>query len=372
MINSLRETAVNGLLRAFDAESGVFCLGGTLTGPVRTRSNAFQRDTLISLLGLQQVGRSGVEVPVRFRTSLDAVLANLNWISGVGDLGLVLWACALVAPERFDELRRQWDYGRSWKTYRDAQVGGTTALSLFLTGLSFLGLARPETLTDTMDVAAEVYRMIRLNQTDEGFFGRCSRNKSFVGRLFGEIGNFRDQVHAIYAISKYSEAYGDHRAVQKALDCALALCERQGRQGQWWWQYDSLTGKIAKRYPVCSVHQYGIGPMAFLALGEVAHCDFSPWIYKGLLWLEENELGIDMQDKVANAIWSRVIQGRLSSAWNTVANLATGREDRESHFGLHATYECYPQELGWLLYAFADWREGNLISSAQSGFAVGS
>ena len=46
-------------------------------------------------------------------------------------------------------------------------------------------------------------------------------------------------------------------------------------------------------YPVFSVHQHAMGPMTLFGLGEAAQCDFDPWIYKGLRWINSaNELGL--------------------------------------------------------------------------------
>ena len=82
-----------------------------------------------------------------------------------------------------------------------------------------------------------------------------------VGILRGGVGSFADQVYPIYGISKFSQALGDEKALERALDCGLNICEAQGPLGQWWWHYDSSTGEVVGKYPVFSVHQHAMGPM---------------------------------------------------------------------------------------------------------------
>jgi hypothetical protein len=371
IVISLQKTAVEGLRSMFDPVKSKFCFGLRKSGTRLTRDAISPRDTIVSLMGLHQLEQAGSKSPIRIQTALDAILADMQWVSGIGDLGLLLWMCGRLAPERLTEVSARWDLQECLAHFQDARRGETTALSLFLTGLSCVGLARPEMLVTTMDLATETYKRLRLNQGEEGLFGCCSTRGSLFGRICGEIGTFRDQVHAVYAITKFSEAYGDHRAMHKALDCALALCERQGRLGQWWWRYNSSSGEIVARFPVFSVHQDGMGPMALFAIGEAARCDFTPWIYKGLQWIEENELGIHMQDESANAIWTRIGRKGTRRVWSTMANLVTGREDRESNFGLCSTFECYPRELGWFLYAFANWHDEGVNYNERDGLAAG-
>jgi hypothetical protein len=144
--------------------------------------------------------------------------------------------------------------------------------------------------------------------------------------------------------------------MQAALQCGRGLCQAQGPSGQWWWHYDSLTGRVLEGYPVFSVHQHAMGPMTLFALGEAAHCDFTPWIYRGLKWLNaENELGFNMEDQSAQVIWrcqympTSHVTTYLRAAFNLVS------EDRpyEARKDLKVLFECRPYELGWLLYAFA-------------------
>jgi len=353
IVNSLKPIATRGLLSMFESAANPTFAQSNKTA-IRSAAGS-PRSALSALMGLRQLERGGMHVSVHVERIFDALLSNTSWMSSIADVGLALWACAIIEPYRFNDFFRRWNLPACLAQFGDARRCDTVPLSWFLAGLASEGIACPETLLDTRDLAVETYNRLRQNQGEEGLFGRRSKNGSLRGRISGEIGTFDDQVFAIYSLTKYSVAYGDYRAMHSAMDCAVALCEKQGRLGQWWWRYNSSNGAIVDRFPVLSVHQYGTGPMALLALGAAAQCDFTPWICKGLQWIEENELGIQMRDERANAVWRAVDRTGLCKTWRAATNLFTGREDRESRFGLCPEFDCQPHELAWFLYAFGDW-----------------
>jgi hypothetical protein len=94
--------------------------------------------------------------------------------------------------------------------------------------------------------------------------------------------------------------------------------------------------------------------MVLFALGEAIKSDFSPWIYKGLQWLKDNELDFDMEDAPASLVWRCINKPTSKRYWSTAVSVLSAREDRKSRQALNVLYECRPYELGWLLYAFAD------------------
>lgn len=353
IVRRLNTLAVKGLVPMFDSEKQLFCykLKQTPTGLVR--EGISPRYTAITLMGLHRLGESGATSPIEIKRVFDVLMTDTGWVDNIGDLGLLLWLCALVAPERLDEVNRRLDISSALTRFRDARQRRTMELSWFLAGLAHQALACPEKLAGTRDLAVETYRRIKRNQGKEGIFGHLASNEGIAGMLRSDIGSFADQVYPVYAMTKFSQAYEDEKATKSALDCALTLCEAQGSLGQWWWHYDSSNGQVAESFPVFSVHQHGMGPMALLTLGEAVQSDFGPWIHKGLQWIDDNELGFDMQDDSANVVWRCIERSRPNRIWNAAINLVTRREDRESRGGLRTLFECRPYELGWLLYAFA-------------------
>src|SRR5208337_2321146 len=146
-----------------------------------------------------------------------------------------------------------------------------------------------ETLTD---LAVETYHRLIENQGDHGFFGHLNTKRSLAGRLRGQIGSFADQLYPIYALSKFATSFHVKEPLALALECAKAICRAQGKLGQWWWLYDSRTGRVLSRYPVYSVHQHGMAPMGLFALQEATGQNFTEAIYRGLQWVYgTNELG---------------------------------------------------------------------------------
>ncbi len=56
-------------------------------------------------------------------------------------------------------------------------------------------------------------------------------------------------------------------------ETAAAICGLQGPEGQWWWHYDTRNGSVVEGYPVYSVHQHAMAPMALLDLREAGGTD---------------------------------------------------------------------------------------------------
>jgi len=352
-IRRLTALAVNGLVPMFDAEKQLFCfkLKQTATGTVR--EGLSRRYTMITLMGLHRMEESGASSPVEIMPVFDGLLANTDWVDNVGDLGLLLWLCALVAPQRLEEVAHRLDVKSALTRFRDARHGSTMELAWFLTGLSHASLASPEQLTDLRDLAVETYRLLSKNQGEQGIFRHVAKRENIADIFRKGIGCFADQVYPIYAMTKFWQAFQFEKAAEKALDCALAICEAQGSLGEWWWHYDSSNGLVAGRYPVYSVHQHGMAPMVLFALGEAIQSDFSPWIYKGLQWISDNELDFDLEDSPANVVWRCISVSTAHRYWKAAIAKLTRREDRRSRDGVRVLFECRPYELGWLLYAFA-------------------
>jgi hypothetical protein len=354
-IDRLTKLAADGMVSMFDADKRLFChrLNRTENGLVREGTS--HRYTLIALLGLQRLEESGVTSPIAVAPVLDGLLANTNWVDNLGDLGLLLWLCALAAPERLGDVEARLEVKSALDRFSGARQGRTLELAWFLAGLSHRRLSHQDTLPDLRALAARTYELLKDNQAERGLFGHVAKNKSVAGAFRAGIGSFGDQVYPIYGMTKYWEAFHDEKAVERALDCALTICEAQGSLGQWWWHYNSTNGQVISRFPVYSVHQHGMAPMALQALGEAMQSDFGPWIYKGLEWIRANELEFNMEQESEKLVWRSIFCPATSRYWNTAKAMFTHRDDIARGKGLKVRFECRPYELGWLLYAFANW-----------------
>lgn len=369
-VQRLVALATRGLVPMFDEQKQLFCYSLKKTERGMVQEGLSPRYTMMTLMGLHRLQEAGGVSPVEIKVVLENLVKNLEWVNDIGDLGVLLWTCALVAPDLLPEVESRIELTTALTRYRSAKRAVTMELAWFLTGLSNWALACPEKLQQLRKLAFDTFALLKRNRGAQEFFGHLARSGSVSGMMRGRIGTFADQVYPIYGMTRFSQAYQEQSALEMALQCGRGLCEAQGSLGQWWWHYDSLTGGVLEGYPVFSVHQHAMGPMTLFALGEAAQCDFSPWIYRGLKWINsDNELGINMEDDSAHVIWR--CQYRPTSQVRTYLKAAFNRRGLntpyEARKDLKVLYECRPYELGWLLYAFA-----SRCDKPQSGFRKGS
>ena len=181
-----------------------------------------------------------------------------------------------------------------------------------------------------------------------------------LGRLRSHVACFADQAYSILALVRYAAASGNAGVLEAASRCADRLAALQGDQGQWWWHYDWGKGAVVERYPVYSVHQHGLAPMAFLELWEAGGPDHRAAVAHGLGWLVRHpETAADLIADEVGVVWRKVgrrepskLVRKARSAASAIAPglrlpwldvvFPPGRIDRE----------CRPLELGWLLYTW--------------------
>jgi hypothetical protein len=155
-------------------------------------------------------------------------------------------------------------------------------------------------------------------------------------------------------------AHSDPSALQAAGRCAARICELQGPAGQWWWHYDVRDGRVVEGYPVYSVHQHAMAPMALFELHEAGGADFLQATSDGVGWLSGHpEVEEQLVCPALNVIWRKA--GRREPGKLVRALSAASTAIRQ---GLHVPglnlmfppsridHECRPYELGWLLYAW--------------------
>jgi hypothetical protein len=356
MLRRFVDLAAKGLVPMFDHDKNIFCykLKQSSTGLVQEGTSA--RYTMMCLLGFHRYEQGGNESPVPVRPLLDSLLSDLSWVDNVGDIGVVFWTCATIAPDRLSEIARRLDLAGALDRFADGRQRRTMELAWLLIGLSNWALVDPQAAAPFKSLTFEVYDLVSKNRGKGGYFGHLSRRASAAGMARGWIGSFADQVYPIYGLTRFWQAFDEQEAAHVALDVAEALCDAQGPQGQWWWHYDSTTGRVVDGYPVFSVHQHAMAPMTLFAVGDALRQDFRPWIYKGLQWINgDNELGFDMENSYANLIWR--CQQRADSRHKPYLEAALNLNHKEQKFHpdrkLEVLYECRPYELGWLLYAFA-------------------
>jgi hypothetical protein len=305
-------------------------------------------------MGLRQGEEFGLRHPFNSEEILDRLLKDTKWLDNIGDLGLLLWTCALIAPERFEEVYRDFNVAAGTGQYRLATEGHTMETAWFLAGLAHGALAGQKRIPGLAGLAERSFEIVCSNQGRNGIFGHCVGGNGIAGALRGRLGSFADQVYPVYAFSKFSSAFAHEGALKRAQACAETLCSSQGPLGQWWWHYDSRSGRMVRKYPVYSVHQDAMAPMALFALGESSGRDYSPSIFKGLAWIYgQNELNFDLCEGSANIVWRSIYPSKLASYVEEAASLVGFGPPSGDPTGLRIRFEDRPYHFGWVLYAFA-------------------
>jgi hypothetical protein len=356
-VAQLVELAIRGLQAMYDEEQGLFCHRLKQAPSGTMREGISQRYTVMTLLGLLRAEAAGYRSPVDIYATIDALYRNTEWVDNIGDLGLLLWLSS-VSSRKLDSSYATFDLENALRNYSDARKRLTMELAWFLTGLTCASRAEQEQPPYLEPLARQTYKLLQSNQGKDGLFGHMGKWKSLAGALRGHVGSFADQVYPILAMAHFGQVFGMKEALQNSLQCANAICRLQGPLGQWWWHYDSTTGRVVERYPVYSVHQHAMAPMALFAAEDACNADFREPIYKGLEWIGgANELQQSLQEKSASLVWRCI---RPAKSTSNLARLSALVGQERTGGTLRILHECRPYELGWLLYALAG-RESKVI-----------
>ena len=205
-------------------------------------------------------------------------------------------------------------------------------------------------------LAEQVHASILDNYGGKGIFRHMGTHGGLSGKIRGRIGSFADQVYPSYALSVFAQAFNRKEALDPAIETAKTVCRLQGELGQWWWHYDAKSGGVLGRYPVYSVHQYGMAPMMLFMVGESAGLDFSRHIYLGLEWVSgKNEIAESLVDIERQMIWRNISPTRTQCFRDELRSLIKKPEGTPTSMGngLFVLRESRPYCFGWLLYAFA-------------------
>lgn len=174
------------------------------------------------------------------------------------------------------------------------------------------------------------------------------------------VGSFADQIYPVQALARLHASAADSAALTVAESVARAICAAQGRDGQWWWHYDSRTGGVVEGYPVYSVHQHAMAPMALMDLAEAGGKDYLTEICRGVRWLANPPEAVEplvLSDppvtwrKVARNDFRKAIRGARAASTKIHADWHLGWLDPIFQPGV-VDHECRPYELGWLLMSW--------------------
>ena len=280
-----------------------------------------------------------------------------NQVNSAGDLGLAIWAgvesnandCSILAGK----LANNWP--------RLCKACNAVELAWVVQALVRFSQSQPATDEITNMLKDAHRRLMNLYCHDTGLFARHNR-EGFREVIPHHIACFADQVYPILALASYGQYFKDRRSIDTAVAVTDMISRLQGDKGQWWWHYNVKEGTVAEEYPVFSVHQDGMAPMALLAIDKVTNKNHSPYIEKGLRWLSgQNELQAEMILPEKGIVWRDIHRREISKMYRlTRSILTTVGWDRAHHlagknlFGYVVNRESRPYHLGWILYAWAE------------------
>ena len=279
----------------------------------------------------------------------ESVARQAQDVADLGAVALAAWAAAEIGEVADPHLVE-----RLIGAARSDDPVATVDFAWTLTALVAAGRYR-----DVSDVVEQTATRLRLAQGATGVFPHALPRHS-LGRLRAHVGCFADQVYPIQALARHHAATGDPASLRAADRCAERIVHLQGPAGQWWWHYDVRTGDVVEGYPVYSVHQHAMAPMALFDLAEAGGTDHAAAITAGLSWLTDHpETSTSLLDETSGAIWRKVGRREPRKAMRSIRSVTTtasprlrlGVLDRVFPPGV-VDYECRPYELGWLLYAW--------------------
>jgi hypothetical protein len=308
--------------------------------------------TAICLIGLSRAGIAPGAVFEDPAATCRRLAAELRRDGYPGGLGLVLWANAALRAHSPSALLAEAGLDAA---ALERAIPALTTMEVAWMASGLLHAADPG-LERACTAALQELQRQRL-VPDTLAFRHASAAASWQHRLRARIANFADQVYPLQALSFAAIARGDATLRVLADRCGAHLVGMQGPLGQWWWHYDAVTGGVIEGFPVYSVHQHSMAPMALRALAAAGGCDHTSAAALSRDWLQANELGIDMVEPSSGIIWrsiereERSLAGRLRKLRILLARPASNPAAAPPRLRLNR--EIRPYEWGWLLYATA-------------------
>ena len=331
---------------------------GRFSHTLRSAGRSFRVDgdnlryAAIAALGIGCVETSEQYVVLGGRTAVDQAILTAQRANTSPDLGavaLAAWAAAEVASHYAGDL---------FQRLRHAAMSDE-GLETVVCAWALTAALAAQRLEDTVELVTIAADRLRIGQASSGLFPHVLADKP-LPRYRRHVGCFADQVYPIQALARLSSNLDAQWALSAAEACARRISECQGDAGQWWWHYDIRTGKVLERYPVYSVHQHAMAPMALLELHAAGGADRIQHILRGLQWLYQRpETEAALVSDQHHVIWRKVGRREFAKIVRRGAAILTALQPNIRFVGVdlmfppnRIDYECRPYELSWLLYAW--------------------
>jgi hypothetical protein len=286
---------------------------------------------------------------------LGRLAKRLDDLTRPGDVALFCWAAAEAGhselPHAVDRLAK---LDQSASSGRPGRPGDS--LDVVSAAWVVTALVAARAMTDVEEhLAAARDRLIKARLT---LFPHVTGSTTPWYRA--HVGSFADQIYPVQALARLHASGDDPQALAVAGRVAGLLCQAQAGTGQWWWHYDARSGRVIEGYPVYSVHQHAMAPMALFDLADAGGQLELDAVRSGLRWLAApGEASERLIAEEVPVIWRKVARDDRRKVVRGVAALSTAIRPGTSPPGLSRLFppgkvdhECRPYELGWLLYAW--------------------
>ncbi|HUU17737.1 MAG TPA: hypothetical protein VMW72_11350 [Sedimentisphaerales bacterium] len=353
VVRKLRSIAVHSLARMYRPKERLFAFRLRRNGKGEVLEGVSQRYTATALIGLAGEDQHIAAEVLGNNSRHDVcgqLIADCGESQEMGEVALTTWAARMLqhphAHEAVETLKGMDPAGGAYPT-----VELSWALTaLVIDGSEATDMAIAERIADSL---MDSFRQ------ESGIFPHEPAKKG-LSALRAHISCFADFLYPIQALSYYYLVTGDARAAEIACRCADRMCQLQGPKGQWWWHFDIRTGRVVEYYPVYSVHQDSMAPMALFALAKACDRDYSESIEKGLRWLfNPLEIPGSLIDTERNIIWRKVARRepcrlvRYLQAAASRLHPAIRMPAVDAAFPLSSIdYESRPYHMGWIVHAW--------------------
>ncbi len=361
LVLTMRNIAIRALRRMYRPEANLFAFHIRRARDGNVIEGISRRYTAIVLLGLKNESPD-VVCDILGGRCISVVQTNL--IDGLvrtqelGEVALVLWALRADPHPRVAEAINR-------LRAMDPAKGHYSTVELAWSLMALV--AEGDVVTDELLARLIARRLMNSFNPDAGLFSHWPDSRQ-ASRFRFHVACFADQVYPILALANYYRVHKDSAAIMIASRCAEQICRLQGLSGQWWWHYDGRTGNVVEGYPVYSVHQDAMAPMALHALHDANGMDYRRWINNGVSWMAmAPETGFSLIDLPADLIWRKVARHEPNRLTRGLQAFASRLHPSLRVPGLNmifkpgaVDYECRPYHMGWILYA---WPISRLMNS---------
>jgi hypothetical protein len=349
----LRSIAVDCLARMYRPSESLFAFRLKKTGSCEVLEGISRRYTAIALIGLDGQDKTIVSDVLAKHNPVDIcgrLIADCEKSRELGEVALTAWAAKVLrhkdAHKAVTVLKRM-----------EPATGAYPTVEISWALMALVCNDAEPVETEFAGTIADALMNSFRNQS--ALFPHSPAGRG-LSSLRSHINCFADFVYPVQALSYYYKTTANRRAAEIACRSAEQMCKLQGQDGQWWWHYDVRTGQVVERYPVYSVHQDAMAPMALFALADACGGDYSHAIKKSLDWLTNPpEIAGSLIDTQRKIIWRKVARREPAKLVRKMQAVASSLHPSMRVPAVDLIfppvaidYETRPYEMGWLLHTW--------------------